>query len=347
MNINKLGFPKEGNDHNDFHIARIIAVQRESYIINNGDKDFYAKVTGNLMFSANSPIDFPAVGDFVLFQHFENDSTAIIHKITNRKNVLTRKTPGKKIDFQLIAANVDAALIIQALDNDFNLNRLERYLSMVNKFNIEPIILLSKSDLIKNEKRDKILEEVKNKNHHVNVYSFSNFENSVEQIKLLLISRKTYCLLGSSGVGKTTLLNNILDKDIFETQEVRISDGKGKHTTTSRQLILLENGAMIIDTPGMRELGNISLDEGIDKTFEEIYLLTANCKFNNCSHTVEKGCAVLEALENGEIEEQRYLNFLKLKKESEYNERSYIERRKKDKEFGRMIKSVLKHDKRK
>ena len=194
---------------------------------------------------------------------------------------------------------------------------------------------------------DKILELVESKNKDISVYSFCNFESSVELIKSLLKSGKTYCLLGSSGVGKTTLLNNMIGKDLYTTQEVRISDGKGKHTTTNRQLVLLENGPMIIDTPGLRELGNISLNDGIEKTFDEIYTLSQSCKFNNCTHTVEKGCAILEALESGELETQRYFNFMKLKKESDYNERSYIEKRKRDKEFGKMLKSVIKYDKRK
>ncbi len=347
MNIYKLGFSQGSYENKDFNVGRIISVQRESYVISDGERDFFAKVTGNLMFSANSPLDFPTVGDFVLFQNFENDSAAIIHKILNRKNLLKRKTPGKKIDYQLIAANVDTALIMQALDNDFNVNRLERYLSMVNEFEIEPIILLSKSDLVTKEELDEILRIVKSKNHNVDIYSFSNFEKSVEIIKNLFEPQKSYCLIGSSGVGKTTLLNIIIKENKFNTQEVRLSDSKGKHTTTSRQLVLLENGAMVIDTPGMRELGNISINEGIEKTFDEISVLSKNCKFSDCTHTVENGCAILEALDNGEIDEQRYSNFLKLKKESEYNERSYFEKRKKDKEFGKMVKSVIKHDKRK
>ena len=158
---------------------------------------------------------------------------------------------------------------------------------------------------------------------------------------------QTYCLLGSSGVGKTTLLNSILGDARFETKTVSKKESKGRHTTTSRELIQLENGAMIIDTPGMRELGNIAVDAGIDETFSDIVDLTMNCKFNNCTHVNEKGCAILSAIHQGELSEKRYQNYLKMKNESAFNDMSYFEKRKKDKDFGKMIKSVIKGKKRK
>jgi ribosome biogenesis GTPase len=152
----------------------------------------------------------------------------------------------------------------------------------------------------------------------------------------------TYCLLGSSGVGKTTLLNSILGSEQFETQSVRQKDSRGRHTTTSRELIQLENGALLIDTPGMRELGSLSVDTGLDETFSEISELVQQCKFGNCSHTSEKGCAILGAIEEGELTEQRWKNYIKMKNESVFNEMSYAEKRKKDKAFGKLIKSTLK-----
>ncbi|MBI1933013.1 MAG: ribosome small subunit-dependent GTPase A [Ignavibacteriales bacterium] len=348
MNIYSLGINEEELNlykNAEFKLARVISVNRESFIINDGTKEYFAKVTGNLMFSAESSLDFPTVGDFVYFQNFDVDSTAIIHKVLARKTLLTRKSPGKKIEFQLIAANVDFAIIIQSLDNDFNTNRLERYLIMVNEFNIKPVILLSKSDLLNSNEVEKISDKVKNDNPEILTYAFSSFNDDIENLRQIFQPKKTYCIIGSSGVGKTTFINKLLGEDKFQTNEVRKRDSKGKHTTTSRQLVMLENGAMIIDTPGMRELGNISANDGIEKTFDEITSLMEQCQFSDCTHTVEKGCAILEAVKNNQISEKRYGNFMKLRKESQYYERSYVEKRKRDKEFGKMIKSVLKEHK--
>ena len=176
---------------------------------------------------------------------------------------------------------------------------------------------------------------------------FSNLNReNIDSIISLLKSESSYCLLGSSGVGKTTLLNSIIGNEKFETQPVSRIQSKGRHTTTSRQLVRLESGAMIIDTPGMRELGSMSVDDGLDETFSEILELSQSCKFSNCSHTNEKGCAILTAIKTGELSEQRYQNYLKMKKESEFNQMSYLEKKKKDKSFGKLIKSTMKNKQR-
>ena len=165
----------------------------------------------------------------------------------------------------------------------------------------------------------------------------------MDRVKELLIPRKTYCLLGSSGVGKTTLLNNLIGEEVFETQTVREKDGKGRHTTARRQLIILKNGAMVIDTPGMRELGNIAVDSGLEDTFSEIAVLSEQCSYNDCTHTVEEGCAVLAAVKDGIIPAKRYQNYIKMNRESNYNEMSYFEKRRKDKPFGKFYKSAIKY----
>jgi len=353
MNLTDLGIATCHTQNMDldkkgFSVARIIEVNKESYIISDGKHEYFAKLTGNMLYSSDSPEDFPSVGDFVLYQSFEDDSLAIIHDILPRKSLLKRKSAGKKIDYQLIAANVDFAIIIQSLDSDLNTNRLERYLAMANEFGIEPIIFFSKSDLISEEERMKIVLKIKSNIPDTKIVTFSNFdEKSKENIKTLLLKQKTYCLIGSSGVGKTSLLNSLIGRHEFKTREVRENDSKGKHATTNRHLVVLENGAIIIDTPGMRELGNISISEGIDKTFDEIVGLGKFCQFSDCSHINEKGCAILEALKMGEIEEKRYYNFIKMKKETNYYERSYLEKKQRDKKFGKMIKSVMKHNKKK
>mgnify|MGYP002397151186 CR=1 FL=1 len=243
----------------------------------------------------------------------------------------------------MIAVNIDSALIVQACDIDFNLRRLERYLVMVNEGHIEPILLLTKSDLVSPELLEKRISEVRQANIRCKVLPLSNVTGfGVDQVRQLLEPGKTYCMVGSSGVGKTTLLNHIIGRDLFETNTVRASDGKGRHTTTGRQLIVLEQGAMLIDTPGMRELGNIGASSGLEESFADIWRLSKDCRFANCTHTQEAGCALLKAIEDGSLREDRYQSYLKLMKESEYNELSYVEKRKKDRAFGQFIKTAKK-----
>ncbi len=324
-------------------MARVLAVHRESLIITKGPGEVFAELSGNLLYGADSSLSLPTTGDWVYADFYDDDSHAIIHGVGPRKTLLKRKTSGKTVDFQLIAANIDIAFIIQSVDYNLNLRRLERYLVMVNESKIIPVILLSKCDLISQAELEEIKVKVLSIAPQSTVLAFSNLSGeNIDDIKNSLLSGHTYCLLGSSGVGKTTLLNSILGSEQFETQSVSKKESKGRHTTTSRQLILLDNGAMLIDTPGMRELGNISVDSGIDETFLEILELAQHCKFNNCSHTGEKGCAIQTALDNGELLEERYKNYIKMKNESAFHEMSYSEKRKKDKDFGKMIKSVKK-----
>jgi len=330
----------------DFEIARVVAVHKDSYTISNGETDVYAELVGKIIFSASSPVDYPAVGDWVLANFYDEDTFAIIHEILPRKSLLKRKTPGKKIDFQLIAANIDVAFIVQSLNENFNLRRLERYLVMVNESNIEPILLLSKSDLLTIEEINGRTNEVQKIMPSLQVIPFSNEnEAGLDSVKEIMQPGQTYCLLGSSGVGKTTLINNLTGESALKTKTVSRKESKGRHATTHRHLIQLGSGAMVVDTPGMRELGNFSVDTGLGETFSEIITLSRECRFNDCAHIEEKGCAVLAAVEKGLLSAERYQNYLKMTKESTYNEMSYLEKRKKDKQFGKMCKTVMKHKK--
>lgn len=328
-------------------LARVLAVHRDSYIISKGDGGVFAEITGQLSYTAESAADLPATGDWVYADFYDDDSHAIVHRVLPRRTLLKRKTAGKQVNMQLIASNLDTALIVQSVDFNFNLRRLERYLVMVNDGNITPVILLSKADLLPPAEVEQIKNSVLAIAPEATIISFSNQDaDSLNTIKALLQPGQTYCLLGSSGVGKTTLLNRILGSEAFETQSVSKKENKGRHTTTARQLIQLAMGAMIIDTPGMRELGNLSVDAGMEETFAEIADLEHQCRFSNCSHRNEKGCAVLAAIASGELSEERYQNYQKLQNEALFNDMSYIEKRKKDKAFGKMVKSVMKDKKR-
>ena len=354
MELKALGFDQWFQDKRaeaqrpDCRVARVTAVHRDRCLVRNEHGDVPAELTGSFSYSAASSMDLPAVGDWALVQYHNDDTFAVIHGLLPRKTFLRRKSPGRKIDYQMIAVNIDAALIVQACDVDFNLRRLERYLVMVNEGGIEPILLLTKSDLVGPERLEERIAEVRGASIRCNVLPLSNVTGfGVDHVRQLLEPGKTYCMIGSSGVGKTTLLNNIIGRDLFDTKTVRASDGKGRHTTTQRQLIVLDGGAMIIDTPGMRELGTIGVSSGLEESFADIVELAKGCHFADCTHTQESGCALLMAIQDGLLREDRYQSYVKLRKESAYNELSYAEKRSKDKKFGKFVKTVMKQLKKK
>lgn len=347
--IEKLGFDNwfELNSRaymeNDFSAARVIEVNKNNYKVSNGRQDTIAELSGRFIFNTEERTGFPTVGDWVAVQYFDEGTLAIIHHLFPRKSLLKRKDPGKAVEFQLIAANIDYAFIVQSVDVNFNLNRLARYFVMANESRIEPIVVLSKTDLIPEETLSEIIEKIKRAGSNYLVLPISSIDgNGIERLKKSLMPGKTYCLLGSSGVGKTTLLNRLVGESRFDVKEVREKDHKGRHTTTRRQLIVLTLGSIIIDTPGMRELGNFNVDTGIEETFDDIVSYSKKCRFKDCTHTHEEGCAVKEAASQGSIDMDRYDNFLKIRKESEYYEMSYLEKQKKNKALSKTIKNYKK-----
>jgi ribosome biogenesis GTPase len=326
----------------DFPVARVTRVDKDRYLVRNEHDEVQAEPTGKLLFSAASSQELPCVGDWVFVQYYNDGTLAIIHELFPRRTFLRRKSAGDIVEYQMIASNIDVAFIMQSCDLNFNLRRMERYLVMVNEGHVEPVILLSKSDLVSEEELEKRMSEIRGARINTRIIALSNkTEMGLETVRQELQKGKTYCLLGSSGVGKTTLLNHLLGCEAFETNPVREKDGRGRHTTSRRQLTILGNGALLVDTPGMRELGLMGVGASIDDSFSDIHELSKNCRFNDCTHSVEAGCAILDAVQTGSLSEPRYQSYIKLVKESQFHEMTYVERRKKDKQFGRMIKTAM------
>lgn len=324
-------------------IARVTAVDRDAFLIRSQGAERYAELAGKLRFETQSAMDLPCVGDWVCAQWPASEGPALIHAVVPRKTLLRRKRPGTTVEFQMLAANIDVAFIIQACDYDFNMRRLDRYLVMASEGHTEARIVLSKTDLISSVELEQKVAQIAGTGISVPILPLSNVNGSgLDDFRALLAPRKTYCLLGSSGVGKTTLINRLIGRDTFETKAVS-ETGQGVHTTTRRHLLVLEGGAMLIDTPGMRELGLIGTSEVMQDTFADVSNFALSCRFSNCTHGGEPGCAILQAVANGTLSEERYRNYLKLKKESEFHDLSYFQKRRKDKEFGRFIKAAKKN----
>ena len=348
-NIQCLGFAQWSkcsnykNFDSNYIVLRVTEVNKNSCIVSDGCHIIHAELSGRFVFDSENSEDFPATGDWVEAEVFDNNSFAIIHNILPRNTLLKRKKAGKTVGFQLIASNVDIGLIVQAANN-INLNLFERYLVMLSSSSIESLAVITKIDLLSSSELNALEEKLSRIRCPFVLLNNADIESFGRSIEGMLVPENTYCLLGPSGVGKSTILNNLLQREVQKTSEVRQGDGKGRHTTVSRQLLRLDSGVIFIDTPGMRELANFEVGRGIENTFDEFGEYNQLCRFKDCSHTHESGCAVKVAVERGEIEPERYDNYLKIKKETEYYGMQYHDKIKKDKKLSKILKHYNKNN---
>ena len=302
-----------------------------------------ALVSGKLLFDAQSPSDYPAVGDYVMVGCADPD-TAVIHLVLPRKSLFVRKAAGTSKTEQVVAANIDTVFLCMSLNNDFNLRRLERYLAVAWESGAEPVVVLTKADLCADLPQKQ--REVEAIAMGVDILTTSAMESDgYRQIMPYITQGRTVAFVGSSGVGKSTLINRLLGEERLATDGLR-NDDKGHHTTTHRELLFLPNGAMVIDTPGMRELGMWDAASGVEQTFGDIEELAARCRFRNCSHSGEPGCAVRAAIRSGNLDDGRWLSYQKLKNENSYvaDSESYLVA--KEKKFKEIAKNNKNHRKR-
>lgn len=324
----------------DEAIARVKAVDRDQYLIRNATGEIPARLAGRAAYTSASPVDLPCVGDWLRVRMHDEGAHASILAVLPRRSFLRRKRPGSAVEFQMIAANIDLAFIVQSCHFDFNVRRLERYLVLTSEGGIEPVVVLTKTDLIATAELEQLIAQIRQAGIVTRIVALSNVSGEgIAAIRELIQPGQTCCLLGSSGVGKTTLVNRLLGDEGLATGAVSQS-GEGRHTTTRRQLIPLPGGASLIDMPGMRELGMLDVSEGIADSFADIRALARDCRFADCTHEREPGCAIQRAIAEGEVDAEHFRNYQKLLRESAFHEMSLHEKRDKDRAFGKLVRAA-------
>ena len=319
--------------------ARVVIQEKGLYTISYNGNENIAEVSGKFRYDAKEPSDFPTVGDYVVASWPEDGSHSIISEVFPRRSAFVRKVAGMTHEEQVVAANIDTVFICMSLNQDFNLRRLERYIAVAWDSGATPAIVLTKADLCScvSEK----VAEAESVSMGVDIIVTSSKKADIDSISQYIVSGKTYAFIGSSGVGKSTLINTLIGDSVIRTSEIREDDDKGRHTTTHRELISLKNGAFVIDTPGMREIGIMNSEEGIEAAFSDIEELISLCRFSNCTHTNEPGCEVLKAIEDGRLDADRWNSYRKLATENLYNtnEAEYMKAKKeKFKEIAKLNK---------
>jgi ribosome biogenesis GTPase len=351
MNLEDLGYNEALEAYRQEHglgqhlVGRVTVEHRERYMVSSEEGEFDAELLGNLRYAAASKNDLPAVGDWVAISEYD-EGKALIHAVFPRHTVLERQAVGKFGEKQIIATNIDYGIIVQSVNRDFSINRLERYLTLCHAAKIQPLIVVTKVDLISEAEQESLLGKIRSRIADVPVFAVSNeTQAGIGALKNLVVKGKTYCLLGSSGVGKSSLINSLSGMERMKTGAISEGIDRGKHVTTHRELVPLVNGAVLIDNPGMREVGITDGKGGLENTFEKIYALAETCKFSDCTHTSEIGCAVLAALDSGELEEEVLEHFYKMENEQAHFTSTVLERKVRDKKFGKMVREVKKYKK--
>lgn len=318
-------------------IARVIAEHKEAYEVKTGAAEYFAKITGKQMFQAASREDYPAVGDWVEITPL-GEGDAVINRVLPRQTIIKRK---RGQGTQVIAANVDVAFVVESVDRDYNLNRFERYFTLARDGGVAPAIILNKVDLLSPEELAAKMAELKKRFPDLEIIPTSlESVESINRLKAFIAPDKTYCFLGSSGVGKSSLINKLLGDEVIKTIDISKVSGRGKHTTTGRQMYFLPGGGIVIDNPGIREVGMVDASGGVDDFFSQIAALARECKYADCTHVHEPGCKILAAVSSGQVDEGKYANYLNLKKEAEYYELTQREKENKDYQFGKFIKKA-------
>nr|WP_236561198.1 ribosome small subunit-dependent GTPase A [Pontibacillus sp. HMF3514] len=319
-NLNQLGYDSyfQDQNQNEPHLTgRISTLANGIYKVLSTEGEYPCQVSGRFYHRANDTRDFPCVGDWVLFERMPGEDKGIIHEVLERKSLLSRRAPGKKQEEQLMAANIDIIFLVNALNQDFNVRRMERYLMQVYESGASPVFILTKKDLC-DDVEEKI-KAVKDIAFGVPIHAVDALHREgIDALRTYMQTGRTISLIGSSGVGKSTLMNQLIGEGVQKTQDIRSGDDKGRHTTTHRELFLVPDGGVIIDTPGMRELQLWSRDDAVDQTFQDVEALASQCKFRNCAHEQEPGCAIKQAIKNGDLTEERYKSYLKLQREIKF-----------------------------
>ena len=338
-------FEKTVDHFDNLTVSRVLSQEKGMYRLISSQGEKWGEVSGRFHYNVQAKSEYPAVGDFVMADWNESGGNAVIHHVLPRKSSFVRKAAGEKNEEQVVAANIDTVFLCMSLNKDFNLRRLERYVSIAWNSGATPVVVLTKADLC--EDLESFLMEVSSVAAGVDILVTSAVDQAgYEEIYPYLGAGKTIAFIGSSGVGKSTLINCLLGEKRLDTNGLR-NDDKGRHTTTHRELLLLPSDGMVIDTPGMRELGMWNAEEGIDQTFSDIENLAKNCRFSDCTHSEsEPGCALWEAVENGELSFERLRSWQKLVNENRYLENSQEYLAEKKKKFKNIAKINKKNRKR-